>query len=393
MRHLSRSNAFTSLAEGVLLVIFPLIGLKIGGPQTLALLIAAGSIPWIVWVLPSGYIADHFRRSSSLIVVNVARLVSVACVSALLFFEVRDAFPFVACAFITGSCEALGQVIRQSLVPELVERKEIPSSNSDLAIGAQFLGAGVGPALGGFLWSFDSMFAMVPCVIGCILGLVFSWRVPRSRAFQREGGVRPILIASIVGFGIMLRDRSLLILSLIGFFATAAWFVWQVVFAVWALDPDEFGANEAQYGLLISMMAFGGVAGGWLLKLLLAHVPIGSLLVGSLAAWLVWFGAPGVSSNPWLVCISLVVGGAAGTAWNVLSISIRQSMVDMEVLGRVTAVYRMFTRSGRPLGSAVGGWLLLVGDPSAIFVGLSGFMLVLSLATFIFVRRASIEEF
>jgi MFS family permease len=59
-----------------------------------------------------------------------------------------------------------------------------------------------------------------------------------------------------------------------------------------------------------------------------------------------------------------VVLAFAGTLWNVITVSLRQSLIPDRILGRVNSVYRFLGWGMMPIGSALGGVVVAVVEPS-----------------------------
>jgi hypothetical protein len=51
-----------------------------------------------------------------------------------------------------------------------------------------------------------------------------------------------------------------------------------------------------------------------------------------------------------------------GTLWNVITVSLRQTVIPAHLLGRVNSVYRFFAWGMIPIGAALGGVLVVVLD-------------------------------
>ena len=49
-----------------------------------------------------------------------------------------------------------------------------------------------------------------------------------------------------------------------------------------------------------------------------------------------------------------------GILWNVITVSLRQSIIPEHLLGRVNSVYRFFAWGMMPIGAAIGGVLVFV---------------------------------
>ena len=71
------------------------------------------------------------------------------------------------------------------------------------------------------------------------------------------------------------------------------------------------------------------------------------------------FFVPVLWAQPVAVAASLAVGAFGGLVWNVITVSMRQSLVPDELLGRVNSAYRLVGWGTMPLGALTGG---LVAD-------------------------------
>ncbi len=49
------------------------------------------------------------------------------------------------------------------------------------------------------------------------------------------------------------------------------------------------------------------------------------------------------------------IGATLGATWNVITVSLRQSIIPSHLLGRVNSVYRFFAWGMMPIGAAIGG--------------------------------------
>ena len=49
-----------------------------------------------------------------------------------------------------------------------------------------------------------------------------------------------------------------------------------------------------------------------------------------------------------------------GSTWNVITVSLRQTIIPAHLLGRVNSVYRFFAWGSIPIGAALGGLVVLV---------------------------------
>ena len=87
---------------------------------------------------------------------------------------------------------------------------------------------------------------------------------------------------------------------------------------------------------------------------------------------LVVFGAVpaliAVTDDAWLVGVLLLVSGVAIVSWNIVTVSLRQSIIPDALLGRVNSAYRFVGWGAIPVGALLGGLLADAFGLRAAFV-------------------------
>jgi MFS family permease len=381
------TNDASSLSDGIALVLFPLVGMAVAGPVGVAALITSVALPWILVTVPAGYVADHFRRSTSWRIVAVVRVVAAALLCTGLVAGSESLAVFIASAFLFGLCDVVGQVVKQALVREVFANKGWAALNADLGFGAQLFGGVVGPAAVALLAGAELWIVASIGLAAALVGLICSARIPRSSTRHRNLAFAPVMRASLVGFRTLANDVVLIVIAVLGLVSTTSWFVWQVVFASWAVAGTGAGLTASGYSLMITLMGVGGLLGAKMVRWTVKRLSGASLLVVALALWFPWFGIPAVTANTVWLGVSVFVGGLAGVAWNIASMNARLAVVSPDEAGRVTAAHRLISRAGRPLGALLGGLLLsLRVDPTWIFAVLAAVILVLVLVGYYSLR-------
>jgi MFS family permease len=68
----------------------------------------------------------------------------------------------------------------------------------------------------------------------------------------------------------------------------------------------------------------------------------------------------GISSLWYLVWIFVAIETFTAVLWNVVTVSLRQSLIPSHLLGRVNSVYRFFAWGTIPIGTLLGGTLVSI---------------------------------
>lgn len=146
--------AATNLGDGVLLAAGPLLVASVSSePIAVGGAIAAQQLPWLLFALVSGAVADRLNRRRLMIVVNAVR----AMVLLLIAAATTGAFltlPLLYLAlFLVGTAETLADTAGSAFLVGLVHSEQLGRANARLSatftIGNQLLG----PPLGAFLFA------------------------------------------------------------------------------------------------------------------------------------------------------------------------------------------------------------------------------------------------
>ena len=157
------------------------------------------------------------------------------------------------------------------------------------------------------------------------------------------------------GFRFIVADRMLLTLWLFSTFigicvsaATATFVLFLVVKA---------GMPEALFGVFLLTGAVGGILGSVLAAPAKERFGAGRVMaVASLASALALIFV-GLVPQLWAAAVGFFLSSLAVTSWNILVMSLRQSIIPGRLLGRVHGTWRTLLWGGMPLGSLIGGAL------------------------------------
>jgi MFS family permease len=116
---------------------------------------------------------------------------------------------------------------------------------------------------------------------------------------------------------------------------------------------------------IFTLLIMGGAVGGIIGSVLAARV---SRALGSgPSLYLTIFGGgvtalvTGFATRWWLAFLMTVIGTFTAILWNVITVSLRQTIIPDHLLGRVNSVYRFFGWGMMPIGSFLGGVVVAAG--------------------------------
>ena len=375
------SSGLSNLADGALKVALPLLALRLtDSPMLIAGIAVALSLPWLLFALPAGALADRFDRRLSMVGANALRAALLLALAFGLALDLGSIGLLYAVAFGIGIAETLYDTSAQSILPQLVPRRLLSRANGRLYAAELTAQEFIGPPLGGVLVAASVALALVTpaalwvAAFGLLLLLPGRFRVERTgpatsmRADIAEG------VRFLWGDGLL---RRFAIMVGASNFATQAGFAVLVLFVV---GPDSpLGLPEAAFGPLLAVTAVGGVLGSFLAEGIERRLGRTWALRMCVICFAILIGAPGAAASVWPVAVGLFVGGMAICVWNVITVSLRQRLTPDTLLGRVNSVYRLLAWGTMPLGAATGGILATLIGLRPMYLLLGGLMLLLLL--------------
>jgi predicted MFS family arabinose efflux permease len=160
------------------------------------------------------------------------------------------------------------------------------------------------------------------------------------------------------------------------------------IFVLFALEV--LGLSEAAFGFLLVAEAVGSFFGALVAARISGRFGPGPTIVAAIALAAATNLVIGLSSNALLVGAMLVLLSVAGVVWNILTTSLRQSIVPDRLLGRVNSAHRFLAWGAIPLGALLGG---ILGRTFGLRVPFLAAAVVLALiglaAAVIFARQAA----
>jgi len=247
-------------------------------PFMVALVEAADSLPVMLLALPAGAIADIVDRRRLLIGVHVYLLLVASALALLTLLDLTTAWVLLGFVFALGVGAAMVMPAWAAIVPDLVRADELPSAVALSSVGINVSRA-IGPAIAGVLVAAVGawlVFALNALSYFGILAVLIRWRREhRKSTLPAERFVSAIR----VGLRFVMHTRSLqaVLIRGIAFFVFAS--------ATWSLFPlivrRELGRGPETYGLLLTCIGVGAVAGAMVLPRLRAKLSRDVLVAGA----------------------------------------------------------------------------------------------------------------
>ena len=356
-RWLLASSWTSNIGDGVALAAAPLL---IASMTSSPILVAAGAImqflPWLLFGLHAGAVADRFDRRRLVMFANGARAVVLAALCVFLLTGTANIWIVLAVAFLYGTAEVFVDTAGSTLLPMLVKPADLGVGNARLQAGYLVANQFAGPPLGAFLFAAGTAWPFLVEVLCVLLAVALISRMARTPVPPRSAGAesRTHVHTDIAeGLRWLWRNPPVRMLVLIILVFNVTWAAPWGVLVLYATEHLNMGA--VGYGALTTASAIGGILAtlsfGWLER----HVSFATLMRVVLTLEVLMHLAFALTSTGWVALVIMFFFGAYAFVWGMISTTVRQRLVPAELQGRVSSVNMVGVFGGMVIGQALGG--------------------------------------
>lgn len=353
-RWLLASSWTSNLGDGLALAAGPLlVASQTHQPFLVALAALLQRLPWLLFGLYAGALADRLDRRRMVMICDALRVVVLAVLALAVGTGHVDIDVVLVAMLLIGVAEVFSDSAARTLLPMLVARRDLGIGNARLQTGTIALNQLAGPPLGAFLFAAGMAIPFVTQAVCVALGVVLIARVatPPGGVRDLEGthvrrdiaeGVRWLVAHSAV------RTLALVILA---FNVT-----WAAGWGVMVLYSTQvLGMGPVGFGALTTVAAVGGLLSttcyGWLER----HVRLATLMRTCLTLEVLMHLGFAVNRSQVVAFLIMFGFGAYAFVWGTVSQTVRQRAVPTEFQGRVGSAYTVGLYGGIVVGQALGG--------------------------------------
>jgi len=359
-RWLMASSWTSNLGDGIALAASPLlIASMTDAPFVVALGAMFQYLPWLLFGLHAGAIADRFDRRTLVIVANIARagVVTVLCV--FLLTGTANIGVVLAAAFLYGVAEVFVDTAASTLLPMVVDRADLGTGNARLQTGFIVANQMAGPPIGAFLFAAGMALPFLTQVVFVLAAVVLISRIVTTTS---DGGasaratVRSHVHVDIAeGVRWVWRNPPVRTLALTILSFNITWAAPWSVLVLYSTDHLDLGA--VGYGALTTASAVGGIMGAVLFGRLERRFSFALLMRVCLTLEVLMHLAFALTTVGWIAYLLMFGFGLYAFIWSTISTTVRQRLVPTELQGRVGSVNMVCVFGGLVVGQALGGVL------------------------------------
>lgn len=359
----ARSISWTGNA--VTLVAMPVLVFQLtGSPALTGMLAAIEALPYLIFGLPAGALADRWNRQGVLVVTGVVSGLVLATIPAAATVGLLSVPQVFLVAITMSTLFVFFDAAGFGAVPELVGRDRIPSATGSMVSLSTVISL-VGPAVGGALAA--AMGPAVALAIDAIAYLVaagitatISWpRSPPRDSPPHDSPLGGRVLVRDIAEGVRYIWQTPIVrwLTLIGAGASVSGGAILGLTVVIGIGQLSLADDDSRLGLLYSATALGALLISLVVSRIQRRVPTGWITIIALAvSWIAQLALATTTSLPVALTV-LVVFQAAATLSIMNGIIVRQSLAPDRLQSRVNTTARMIAWGGAPVGALVGGAL------------------------------------
>ncbi|MDR0482264.1 MAG: MFS transporter [Cellulomonadaceae bacterium] len=361
-RWLLASSWASNIGDGIVLAAGPLlIASETSSPFLVALAALLQRLPFMVLGLWAGAIADRVDRRSVVMAANLARAVVIAVLAGTIATGAVNIPNILTSMLLLGCAETFADTTSGTLVPSVVPREYLATSNHRMSIGFIAGNQLIGPPLGAFFFGIGHVvpFGVQGVTVAVAIILVSRINlcpVPEGApglALSSSAGTARIRTDIAEGARWLWQNNPVRMLAIIILVFNITWAGAWAVLVLWS--REILGMDVVGFGLLTSFSALGGIAGSALFPVLARRVNYALLmricLCCEVALHLIFF----FTFHPWVAMAGMAFFGLYAFVWGTLGQTIRMRAVPLAFQGRVTSVYLMCMTGGLVVGQALGG--------------------------------------
>jgi MFS family permease len=313
----------------------------------------AGSVPFLIFTLFGGVVADRVNKRRLLLITQAAMMVLAFLLAGLTYFKRIGVWGVAAIAFANGIALAMNAPSYQALVPKLVEREDL--TNAIALNSAQFnMSRILGPTLGGYamlLFGVAGNFFLNGLSFVAVLWALMRLRYPQERLSRHESVLRSLRS----GFVYLNRHPQMRVLMWMT--AVVSFLAMPFITFIPYFAKIQLNAGESGLGWLLACSGTGSVLGAVTIAVMGNIRRRGPVLTVAGVVFFVAIMAFSESNRFALSEFLAVFEGFSGILMiSCFNISLQHLSSD-EMRGRIMSIYATSFLGLPPLGSLMAGEL------------------------------------
>jgi MFS family permease len=346
------------------------------GTQT-GIAFAFGFIPYIILSFPAGVWADRFNRKTLMIIADSGRLALLLSIP--LAHLITGATPLYLLYVIQAGVSGLSAIFDAAYgacLPNIVAPNQLREANNTLQTSMS-LSKIVGPILGGVAISWiGAANTILIDVASYIVSIASMFAIVKSFSASKRHDNKTFFQDIRQGIGTVWNIKPIRYLML---FATLVNLVGpgMDVALLYRLQ-HELTLGSQWAGIIMTGLSGGMLLGSLVNRWIGKQIDMGPWLTISAVLQVFPPIILAFTRSPILICLVQVFIGILLVAWNVQSVTLRQTLIQNHLLGRSSSVFRLSAWISIPIGDALAGMIGQTYGTKTYFIMAAGVLLIVS---------------
>jgi MFS family permease len=330
-----------------------LINAMTPSPLLLSLMSTFATLPFFLFTLPAGTLADMFNRKKLLCFMNLWLAFVAAGLAVANMMGLAHPYLILGTVFLLGVGLAFNAPAWTAIIPQVVTREDLPSALTLGGLQINISGI-IGPAIGGLiLWRLgvNLVFLINSLCFLLVILAVLRWQPLRNTT---QAPFKDFL-TSLTSALTYIRDRLEVRVVVIRVFLFGL-FISMIPALLPVVGLKHLGLNASQLGFLFTSVSIGSVLGAsFVVPWVRAKFSSNKVTILATALLILVYFFMGCIREPEAF---LLVAGLAGVAWSVAASElwvVGQIAAPELIRGRLTAAYMMASNASMALGGVVWG--------------------------------------
>lgn len=387
-RRLIAAQAVSAVGSRITRTALPIIAVNTlqASATATAFLSAMTMLPGVVVALFAAGRIDRARKRPLLILMDLVRAALLLTLPVAAYFGALTMTQLVVIATLTGAATAIFLVAKSAYLPRLIDARQLVDGNTKLQ-STEAVAEIAGPGIAGAL--IQAVTAPVAIIVDA---LSFVWSAWWLREIRGAEDVAPSTAESSalrdISEGWRICRSHPIVFPLLMAQATFGLFAgfFSAIYMLFALRT--LGLSEAAVGLIISVGGVSALAGAFVAAPLSRTLGYGRAIVVCLGGWIlasVFVPAAegqGALAAPFLV-LQQLVGDGFLSAYFILTVSVRQTALEVDVQARTGATFQAVEGIALPVGALIAGPLAeIVGPGAVLWIAIGGALMPLLILSF-----------
>jgi MFS family permease len=347
--------------------------------SVIGLLVTLQLAPGVILALFAGGFVDRGNKRKILIAADLIRAVAVASLTLSWVVGLLTVAQVIVVGAIVGGASALFAITDNAYLPALIGRAQLAEGNAKIE-ATEAIAEITGPASAGVLIAaLGAPLAVAIDAVSYVWSAFMLGRIETREAVASELPSTASLSAAMRGSDLRIGMRAVFSHPIVRPIV--------ISHMVWSLSGGFFMAlytpfclrvlklDTATFGVVIAMGGVGALAGALLSRVFVRTFGLGRTIVMTSALSLVCALFIPLADGPYAAILAFLIAhqllsDGFSVAFVIQAVTLRQTVLRKEVLGRANAAIHVVTASLLPIGALVAGLLAeAIGTRNAVWVG------------------------